>query len=563
MKLFKYLSITSLIILTLYSCTKHEGASIEGTTLNITLSGVESDYENLEPSLKSANLEVNNKENSPVFQTQVIPFSNDIVLRMTLEEVGSANNTAKLNASVNKNAAIDRTSLESNVRYTVLVYQNDILVAEKNYVYGNEGMVEPFALNSNIEYTFIAVSKNSASTLPVISDKNNLTTAQINAENGNLMFFKVTKTLNVGANNLSIILKHKFSQITTKISVGPTFLGSIKSISNATFTGAVASGSLKLSDETLTYSTTQTVKPVTFPTISGTTPILLSTPTLLISPAITNAKLNIGSLKVNDVTNPVEITGLKVNPGKKYNLNLTFDSPCIVDVGAANFNLANGGSQSFNAPAADYGFVFNITELDNSFNLQINNQPLIQQRQTIQTRSRTRTRNSIFNQFGNWSSFSNWTTSSQTQWNATELEFETVSGGRRQNVQYEDGTEYGNNSPNIWSIIGTTQNPALKVVVEKNGGVTLFGSKSSQGTLFPLKMRPPYTTAVTTTTTGGGFFDLSEVQTETRTLIEDRINTSISWNTTTTNTVIASQSVQGTTYMKGNGAGKKKIVCTN
>src|SRR5690606_39701149 len=61
----------------------------------------------------------------------------------------------------------------------IFVYQNDILVAEKNYVYGNEGMVEPFALNSNIEYTFIAVSKNSASTLPVISDKNNLTTAQI------------------------------------------------------------------------------------------------------------------------------------------------------------------------------------------------------------------------------------------------------------------------------------------------------------------------------------------------------------------------------------------------
>src|SRR5690606_31392793 len=81
MKLFKYLSITSLMILTLYSCTKHEGASIEGTTLNITLSGVESDYENLEPSLKSAKLEVNNKENNPVFQTQVIPLSKYIVLR--------------------------------------------------------------------------------------------------------------------------------------------------------------------------------------------------------------------------------------------------------------------------------------------------------------------------------------------------------------------------------------------------------------------------------------------------------------------------------------------------
>lgn len=549
----------------LTSCSKEMQNDPQApTTLRVSLLGIENDVDNIGAERKDpqASSKINNNSNH--VQETVIPFSNDMVIRVSMvEEVSKTNHDLNNpDFKIQKKAEKVRSSLGIGVLYGVLVYQDDILVDEKTYVHGNESNSPAFELSSNVDYVFIAYSKNSTSELPVINNKNRLSTSRIQQESGNLLFFKEEKRLNAGSNILSIVLKHKFSQITTTISVGPTFLGSIKSLSGASISGTVEGGALNMLNEAITYSTKQVVKNVDFSSIPGNTASIVSLPTLLISPSITSAKLNITSLTVNDVTNPVEITGLKVNPGKKYNLNLTFDSPCIQDIGGVVFNLSNGNSQTFSAPAADYGFVFNITDLDNSFGMNINNQDLIQKRHTVQTRTRERTRNA-FEIWPAWGNFPAWPSDpapNSGTWSAAELEFENISDIKRQNVRYEDGTVYGNNSLNIWNIKGTLENPSIRVIISKTGQVSLLGSKDSEGSLYNLQLITSYRTAVTTSSNNQTY---TQTQTETRTLVEYRINPSINWNTLSANTVIATQSVQGATYMKGSGAGKKKIKCSN
>ncbi|MNI97625.1 hypothetical protein D3C73_1563040 [compost metagenome] len=83
--------------------------------------------------------------------------------------------------------------------------------------------------------------------------------------------------------------------------------------------------------------------------------------------------------------------------------------------------------------------------------------------------------------------------------------------------------------PQIYSMTGTAANPIIRVVISRDGKVTMFGSKSSGGALYPLVL------------TQGSF------------------NT-VQWSTTDNNVKIT-QVVQGATKMVGSGSGRKKVAC--
>lgn len=131
---------------------------------------------------------------------------------------------------------------------------------------------------------------------------------------------------------------------------------------------------------------------------------------------------------------------------------------CVTEVGNKNFDqAATEGAKSFfiDRPLANKGFVMDITKLDNSFKLSVNGIYITN----------------------------------------NELEFQSEgTPAPKINVEFADGTQYevgtgipGNTS--IWQLIGTVAAPMLRVVVSDGGVVTLFGSKTSGGPLFPLRLK--------------------------------------------------------------------------
>ncbi|MCX2681606.1 gliding motility-associated C-terminal domain-containing protein [Galbibacter sp. EGI 63066] len=168
-----------------------------------------------------------------------------------------------------------------------------------------------------------------------------------------------------------------------------------------------------------------------------------------------------------------------------------FEHECTEDVEGENFSLSDGESVTFNQPATNYGFQFDIYTLDNSFNLNINGVDLATQ----------------------------------------ELEFQS-SGTSGINVRFQDGDEYETDTEgDIWEMNGTASAPLIRVVISPSGTISMFGSKTSGGSLEPLELF------------NGNTFN------------------TISWNSASSNTIVGSQSVVGTTYMTGYGSGKNIIPC--
>ena len=158
----------------------------------------------------------------------------------------------------------------------------------------------------------------------------------------------------------------------------------------------------------------------------------------------------------------------------------------VVDV---NFSVANGNSQTFSAPAADLGFIFDVYTLDNSFTLTVNGASI----------------------------------------SSSKLEFQP---DQTDNVRFVDGNTYGNGTvPQIYTMTGTAANPLVRIIIHKNGAISMYGSKTSGGPLFPLQLY-----------NGNNF------------------NTII-WNQTSTNTLVVSQVVVGATYISGRGNGVRNGFC--
>ncbi|WP_225036575.1 G8 domain-containing protein [Winogradskyella sp. SM1960] len=172
---------------------------------------------------------------------------------------------------------------------------------------------------------------------------------------------------------------------------------------------------------------------------------------------------------------------------------------CTETVTGEAFNWSYGGSQSqisqtMTQPGVNGGFEFDIYELDNSFNMEINGVSLA----------------------------------------THEIEFQS-SGTSGINIEFEDGDEYETDTQMIWQMDGTTDNPLIRVLISPSGEVSMYGSKTSGGQLFPLQFKQ----------------DFSPV---------NSFNT-ISWNPTSNNTIIVTQNVQGPTLMDGYGSGLNIVPC--
>ena len=261
---------------------------------------------------------------------------------------------------------------------------------------------------------------------------------------------------------------------------------------------------------------------------------IVSFPTVLINPTSGAGKLNIAKLTIAGETKEnLLIEDLNIVPGQRYTLTLNYEV-CTQDVVAegmnwtypiygnpgdgavvnnievngefktGNFNAVNGSiiAKSITAPGADYGFVFDIYSLDNSFNMEVNG----------------------------------------TKISAEELQFEIFGAGKGtpQTIGFTDGTSHGAGGiPQVWANgmsgnFGTKTNPLIKVLIAANGNVTVFGRKSATGELEAMRM------------------------------IDGTPFNKVTWNGgNATNAVKITQRVENATGMQSYGIGKKKGSCNN
>ncbi|GEM_PF-4045142 len=205
--------------------------------------------------------------------------------------------------------------------------------------------------------------------------------------------------------------------------------------------------------------------------------------------------------------------GQGVGDSQNSAINSKCEEICTTNVAGKSFNWSyDGGDLTAGdtvtstvplQPGTDYGYTFDIYQLDNSFNMIINGVQLA----------------------------------------TKELNFQEYVDGTQtviRNIEFLDGSYWGNGSiPHMYQMIGVEDMPLLRVTISPNGTVKLFGGKVSSQ--YPENQESYQLYPIV-------FTDNTEFN-------------SIPWNITGTNEITVTQNVIGDTKMKGYGYGRKIVPC--
>ncbi|NAW50341.1 hypothetical protein GNY06_02695, partial [Elizabethkingia argentiflava] len=270
-------------------------------------------------------------------------------------------------------------------------------------------------------------------------------------------------------------------------------VGTFKAINLPSIKPSSKSANISFADNVITYNETNPDGAAAiFPTLDRD--VVTSTPTLIITAATNTGQFITKEIQVDEqVRQNKGLNNLKITPGVRYNLKIRF-GPCKEDIDPVNFSIENGNTKEFSVPATDDGLIFDVFTLDNSFTLRINNTPITTQ----------------------------------------EIQFQ---GGARvtppRNVRFTDGGIWGDgNIPQIFRLEGDERNPIVRVVVSKEGKVSLYGSKTSGGPLYPLE------------------------------LFNNNTFNNVRWNESgQPNTINLSQILSRETYMSGRVRGRRIVQC--
>ena len=207
-------------------------------------------------------------------------------------------------------------------------------------------------------------------------------------------------------------------------------------------------------------------------------------------------------VNLNGIADIDGVQGQGIGDSQNTSIISCYTEPvCTTSVNGSAFNWSypptnapsNPLTQTFSQPATNYGFVLDLYNLDNSFNMVINGQQLA----------------------------------------TTELQFAAVAMPR--NIRFKsDGAVWGGSTggvPQVYNLTGNANFPIIRVSLNSIGQVSLWGSRTSGGILEELELYNG-----------------------------NSLNT-ITWNTTGTNTIIVTQTVDGSTAMSGTGYGVNTTLC--
>lgn len=322
-------------LITLLSCEKDMATSgSTGTAkVNVILHGSEVDDKSSDNET-SPNTRASTQRQQSVgqqIQSVIVPFSDDLLIEASLipeallSEAEDSSVSLQADNKRNSKAAIVRNPLPTNIRYKLVIYDNDgKFVSEANYP-----TADALMLDAGKRYTFVAYSVGSTTDLPELSSTADLQDAVLANVDGKADFMMaiVEKELVAGSNDLNLVLKHKFTQITTVID--GSALGNIQTISSPRFTPHYANADIRMADGNINYKslTANTVgSAVTFP--SGTAPSRTSTATIIATPQTNTGALRISSLTIgNQTRSNIVFNNLVITPGQRYTLRIKVKNP--------------------------------------------------------------------------------------------------------------------------------------------------------------------------------------------------------------------------------------------
>ncbi|WP_407481755.1 FISUMP domain-containing protein [Elizabethkingia meningoseptica] len=319
--------LTILLILTSCRNSDTENHPIEGGKAVVKINMGGTDFETETPGLLAS---VNkNFDNGLQSQKNEIQLNKDLVMVAELvPETSSIQAKASLSGG-----SVNTTSVEElplNTPYKVAVFDaSGNYVNERDYIYGQEASTPELSLDGGSQYTFIAYSASKALTLPVITFSNpankTLATASLNVRGiDDVTYFRKDMVVSGnGINYLDIVLKHKQSQIITKVDASAT--GYNISALNAWIGPITTNSIMQLSDGSIAPS--GGTGEIFINIASGlNTPIVTGIPMILNANTSTGRlifrRITIGSVTQNDLT---VLNNLKITPGVKYNLNITIN----------------------------------------------------------------------------------------------------------------------------------------------------------------------------------------------------------------------------------------------
>ncbi|HFK5586391.1 TPA: fimbrillin family protein [Elizabethkingia anophelis] len=423
--------------LCILSCRSSDNGIINGSgekvNVSINLIGSSADGELTSGIASSGKMSSSASE----IQKQVIPFNENYSITASLiPQSRTVINNAS--ATINPIAAgtpLPPSELNPNVKYKVSVYDADgVFVAENEFTYGQP--YTSFALDGDKNYTFVAYSINSTLNSPSVTGGGNLSTAKLTGISGDLMYFKKNMTVTGnGPNRLDVVLKHRFSQVTAKLDASNVeSTGIITRIDTPTITGGSATGELVFSnDQQINYAGTGNV-PVSFASINKS--VVDSNPAIIIGDTPNGGVLGIKNIIIDGISKDnFQFNNLKISPGTKYNLNLRV-TPCTRElIPATSFDQdASVVGKLFTFSGIPDRFIVDINYWDNSFNLNVNGV------------------------------------------NIGADEFQSEAGAGTRNLKFADGTFV----PVGYTItVNFPTPPAVRVVIDKNGNVSLFGKRTS------------------------------------------------------------------------------------
>ncbi|MDE5491629.1 fimbrillin family protein [Elizabethkingia meningoseptica] len=317
------------------------------------------EYENGKATVKVNLRDVENALIDGKIQKIIIPYDKKYSIIATLVPELPAKSRNILNREI--------TELKPGTVYKVIAYDNDgNYVDQKNYKYGQEASATGFYLNAGESYTFVSYSVGDTSELQDVKPvKLNEVSLNINGKANFMHFMRIMK-LNAGENNLDIVLKHKFSQITTKINAEE--VGAVTAVT-ANIGPHHFDADIKLSDITIAYSESTGVSDISFPLLGENH--VESLPTMVCSPATQTGILTIPSITIAGTTKTnIVVNDLKITPGVRYSLslNITEEDKDGVDIGGefvwAPGNLVyNDGIYEFTKDQSGFGDLWEANAL--------------------------------------------------------------------------------------------------------------------------------------------------------------------------------------------------------
>lgn len=315
-----------LLIAALHSCTK-DPTSEQTTTLEVNLLGIEVSTTESDNSASNRAATPQKRSTAAPIELATVPFDHHfgITLSLSTDDSNTVPENSTARAAGISQSGPESWKLDDGIKYRLLAYNIDeTKVIDTVYTVG-QNVGGGLVLNSGQTYTFVLYSILSKAEVPA-APAGKLSTATFTSIDGNTDFihFRKTLTLTPGKNELNVLMKHIFSQLTTRIN--STHVGNITTV-KARVGDHYLSPTISLSSGAILAYNNKASDGKHLPFVHTSSTSSSNESTIICNDGVSTSTLTIDEITINNITKKaISIPGIQLAPGTRYILTLTIKS---------------------------------------------------------------------------------------------------------------------------------------------------------------------------------------------------------------------------------------------